>query len=726
MTKKNENKQNYLQTWCECKIVNEKPTFPIWCEYNDNAKLLYMIKQKISEIAYLYNYKTHDSPILTNIDWYSWCGGWRDGMMSVVTDAGGVVALRSDLTGQFNKHMNNIAKQWWKWPWKRLDIGKVFRNEKKINVWTKREFYQMDLDVADIDLPIEYDIESISCLYEWLKSIFQLLDVDKKVTVQLNNTNLIKSLIRSVWVDPESKRIENNKGKTYFEEFLWLLDKYYKSENKHLFYKEFSKGLRDVFDIKDETIINNLISILEKLWNEKENIIGIIKNEKCFKDNNNIGINEIETVYNWLLDNGVSVVYNPFIARKWYDWTIFETLIDNDIESLWKSVCSWWRYIIDGENNLIWVWGSIWATRLLDFLWNYISDNETITTYPWINWIKTNSWKKIVDLMRSKWFSVEQIYKDNDQKKEKIVFDSKNWILDVLLNFSFDTKKIDDEKYISIIEDIQTLIKKYNKDFVVKNNKNKGVENSLEIYNKEPIFNTNIEIDESTKEKLSSIDWIEKIIFKSDKKEILKDAKDVRVFLCPLYDENNWISIWENVPELYAKKLEKSQDVMENLDLTWKTLNYIFADTGLLVNLDNDKKDAILSNNIENYKKLISKKNSDFNILNSSDLVGKENQNVNINNTYTIEDIIYLLKEFWIDYYDNKIRDVVDVLVAKFWTYTKVYVLIYNYLRESKFFYDSKPNSIIVLPEKVWALIDLYDLANENCTKNSLLIWINV
>jgi len=348
-----------------------------------------------------------------------------------------------------------------------------------------------------------------------------------------------------------------------------LLDKYYKSENKHLFYKEFSKGLRDVFDIKDETIINNLISILEKLWNEKENIIGIIKNEKCFKDNNNIGINEIETVYNWLLDNGVSVVYNPFIARKWYDWTIFETLIDNDIESLWKSVCSWWRYIIDGENNLIWVWGSIWATRLLDFLWNYISDNETITTYPWINWIKTNSWKKIVDLMRSKWFSVEQIYKDNDQKKEKIVFDSKNWILDVLLNFSFDTKKIDDEKYISIIEDIQTLIKKYNKDFVVKNNKNKGVENSLEIYNKEPIFNTNIEIDESTKEKLSSIDWIEKIIFKSDKKEILKDAKDVRVFLCPLYDENNWISIWENVPELYAKKLEKSQDVMENLDLTW-------------------------------------------------------------------------------------------------------------------------------------------------------------
>ncbi len=705
-------------------IQSRELNFPLWSEYNDNAQLLYTIKQKISEIAHLYNYKTHDAPILTHVDGYSGCGWGRDGMMRVVTN-NEVIALRSDLTGQFNKYMNSIAKKWSKGPRKRLDIGKVFRDEKRVNLGTKREFYQMDLDVADVNLPIEYDIESISCLYEGLKSIFSLLNVHKSFTVQLNNTKIVKALMKSVGIDPEYEYKEKNENKSYLNDFLSLLDMYYKSVNKEAFYAEFRKWLKDKFDVSNENEVNNLVSTFESLMNHKGDIVELIEKDDSLKGEKE-AIAELKTVYGWLQNKGVSVKYNPFIARKWYEWTIFETILDNDTEAQWKSICSWGRYNIDKDSNLIGVGWSIGATRLLDFLWNYVSNSETITAYPWTDDIKTKSGTKLIDLMRGNGFSVEQIYADKE-KTEKIIMESKDWLLDVLINFSLDPKQLNDRKYVAMIKDIQNFIKKYNKDFFADWAREMDEWNISEEYMNTWSVRSNILLTKELKDKLSSIDGIENIDIKSCDKEVLEKIKDVRVFLCPLYDDDGWISSWDKVEGLYAKKLEKSQDVLEKMDLLGKKVNYIFSDTGLLSDIgDKENEKRILEKNIQNYEKVISKRDQDFSVIKLSSLMNTNDEVVNIKNDYTIEDINVLLGEYSIEYKDGKVRDIIDNLFSQFGSYTKVYVLVHNYLKESKFFYENNPNSMIVLPEKVGSLIDLYDLSKENCTNNSLLIGVRL
>ena len=103
------------------------------------------------------------------------------------------LGLRYDLTVPFSKVISMNANKNITLPFKRYEVGKVFRDG-PVKTGRAREFYQCDVDVCGIDgqfIEVEMLMMTIEC--------YKKLGID--VYVEINNRKLLEGLIISVGID---------------------------------------------------------------------------------------------------------------------------------------------------------------------------------------------------------------------------------------------------------------------------------------------------------------------------------------------------------------------------------------------------------------------------------------------------------------------------------------------------------------------------------------------
>lgn len=203
------------------------------------------------------------------------------------------ITMRYDLTVPLAKYVS-LYKNELCFPFKRYQIGKVFRGERP-QKGRLREFYQCDADIiGDGELPIEADAEAIAIL----EKIYKNLKINS--VIHISNRKILCGVLEELELSEKQSEI------------LSLLDKLEKMGQENGF-KELSLLVGDkaqrIFDVF-------LIKELEKL-----DELGI-QNEK-FKE----GVSELKRVFELLGSMGATAVtFDLSIIRglDYYTGTVFE------------------------------------------------------------------------------------------------------------------------------------------------------------------------------------------------------------------------------------------------------------------------------------------------------------------------------------------------------------------------------------------------------------------
>ena len=124
------------------------------------------------------------------------------------------LALRFDLTVPFARYVSQRMNEL-NFPFKRYQIGKVFRGEKP-QKGRFREFYQCDIDIVDKDnLSLAYDAEILSTTY----TTFERLNIGGFL-IKINNRKLLAGFIESLGLEEKLSKILreiDKKDKTGYE-----------------------------------------------------------------------------------------------------------------------------------------------------------------------------------------------------------------------------------------------------------------------------------------------------------------------------------------------------------------------------------------------------------------------------------------------------------------------------------------------------------------------------
>ncbi len=187
------------------------------------------------------------------------------------------LALRYEFTFQLKRLMKNK-----KLPWKRYQIGPVFRDE-PISKMRFRQFTQCDIDIiGTTEIPARDESEILSLANETLKKL------KIEPIILINNRKLLNEIMDDLKIKEKNK-----------EQVLREIDKYDKLPEKKI--KENLKKLNA------EEIINNLK-----------------KGEKYFKKFKNY--REIISLMDYCRIQGIEAKFAPTITRglSYYEGTIFE------------------------------------------------------------------------------------------------------------------------------------------------------------------------------------------------------------------------------------------------------------------------------------------------------------------------------------------------------------------------------------------------------------------
>ncbi len=215
------------------------------------------------------------------------------------------LALRYDLTVPFAKYI--ASNQYIKLPYKRYEIGKVFRDG-PIKKGRTREFIQCDVDSVGIEGQM-IEAELISIFVEGYKK----LGID--IVIKYNNRKLMNGIIEICDISKEK-----------ISQVITIIDKMEKLSNQEL-KEEFIKIQLE------ENQIENLMKYLKMEFNELNSI---------FKDtlNTNLkeGLNELKELDQYIdeLKLNKYVKFSSSLARgqEYYTGTIFEVYIaDGSIKS---------------------------------------------------------------------------------------------------------------------------------------------------------------------------------------------------------------------------------------------------------------------------------------------------------------------------------------------------------------------------------------------------------
>lgn len=237
------------------------------------------------------------------------------------------LSLRFDLTVPFaryvSEHYSDLV-----FPFKRYQIGKVYRGE-RAQKGRYREFFQADIDiVAENNLSIMYDVEIISTI---IKTI-------SKLTSDFNLGNFkVRVSNRKIWDGFFSQfGIEDSKKVSA----VAIIDKRYKFKTED----DFKAELKSV--INDEKIYNLAIALLKieylpnigiSIPENHHSDFAFIKDNELMKQ----GITELETVMKFLPHNAV-VDLSIVRGLDYYTGTVYETFLTDYPE--FGSISSGGRY----------------------------------------------------------------------------------------------------------------------------------------------------------------------------------------------------------------------------------------------------------------------------------------------------------------------------------------------------------------------------------------------
>lgn len=237
------------------------------------------------------------------------------------------LSLRFDLTVPFARYVSEHYADL-VFPFKRYQIGKVYRGE-RAQKGRYREFFQADIDiVAENNLSIMYDVEIISTI---IKTI-------SKLTSDFNLGNFkVRVSNRKIWDGFFSQfGIEDSKKVSA----VAIIDKRYKFKSED----DFKAELKSV--INDEKIYNLAIALLKieylpnigiSIPENHHSDFAFIKDNELMKQ----GITELETVMKFLPHNAV-VDLSIVRGLDYYTGTVYETFLTNYPE--FGSISSGGRY----------------------------------------------------------------------------------------------------------------------------------------------------------------------------------------------------------------------------------------------------------------------------------------------------------------------------------------------------------------------------------------------
>jgi histidyl-tRNA synthetase len=245
-------------------------------------------------------------------------------------------------------------------PYKRYQIQRVYRAEDaKVKRGRFNEFYQCDIDIVGRNtIDIYYDSEFPAIIYNIFKSILNI----EKFVIRINNRKILEGLFQEYGLDDTTK----------IKRAVKVIDDIEKVEQ--------SLTITRLNEVGLSTEIATTILELFREINSQTPLDAIkLMKSKEFKSLILIqGLDELETVFNGILANGVPESYFKMdlrIARglDYYTGTVYETTLSQFPEL--GSVCSGGRYddlitTITGNKNDIFpgVGISIGLSRLIPTL----------------------------------------------------------------------------------------------------------------------------------------------------------------------------------------------------------------------------------------------------------------------------------------------------------------------------------------------------------------------
>ena len=230
------------------------------------------------------------------------------------------MSLRFDLTVPLARYVsmnyNNLV-----FPFKRYQIGKVYRGERP-QKGRYREFYQCDIDIiGDGELPLIYDAEIPSVIY----NIFKELDFGKFV-IKMNNRKVLNGFFSSLGIDNPS-------------DILRIIDKIEKIGEDSV------RDLLSDIDI-DSNTVDKILSFI-KIDGSALEVISSLKELDVDNDLFNSGVLEMEELEKNIKLFNIPSDYYKFdltIARglDYYTGVVYETNLVDYPEL--GSVCSGGKY----------------------------------------------------------------------------------------------------------------------------------------------------------------------------------------------------------------------------------------------------------------------------------------------------------------------------------------------------------------------------------------------
>ena len=274
-----------------------------------NEQILFdQIKNTIEQTYKSYGFLPVDTPIIEKADvLLAKAGGETEKQIYKFAKGDNDICLRFDLTVPLAKYVAANINQL-EFPFKRYQIGKVYRGE-KAQKGRYREFYQCDIDTVGKDsLSLKNDAEYPALIY----NLFKKLDFGKFV-IYLNNRKIVNGLLEDLGVLADR------------QEIMRILDKFDKI------------GLENVAQTlsKDLNLSNDIVAKLVEfvqIDGSNDQKIAKLKAMNIQNPTYLLGVEELEQVVEYVRLQGVpeqNFAINLSIVRglDYYTGTVYETFL---------------------------------------------------------------------------------------------------------------------------------------------------------------------------------------------------------------------------------------------------------------------------------------------------------------------------------------------------------------------------------------------------------------
>jgi len=278
--------------------------------------------KNIQESYELFGFLPLDTPVIEKAEILMAKGGEETEKQTYAFKKGdNELALRFDLTVPLARYVSQRHNEL-QFPFKRYQIGKVYRGEKP-QKGRFREFYQCDADVVAKDtLPVAYDAELVSLIY----FTFKKLAIGDFI-IRVSNRKILSGYLEDLGLQNKSSEI------------LRFADKIEKMSSDK-FYMELSEL------VGDSESVNKIIEFLN-FQGTPEECVHYLETRKVDSELFKTGVAELSEVVNVVKqlkvpDSVWKVDFRIIRGLEYYTGTVYETILVDHPEL--GSVCGGGRY----------------------------------------------------------------------------------------------------------------------------------------------------------------------------------------------------------------------------------------------------------------------------------------------------------------------------------------------------------------------------------------------